>query len=137
MIMEDVSKAVDSGDLSLSNIASSIFDKLSTNQPTLYSYLGSNKTAMHDLPIWLNHYRSGDFNEIHNYTSAEYKAKCTHTCILILDSGIDEYITVYVDETPTTIRINAGDCFILENSVLHGLNTVKDRVIAIMVGILG
>jgi hypothetical protein len=133
--MEDVSGIIESGDLSISDIAPSIFDKLSTNQPTLYSHLGSNKTVMHDLPIWINHYRSGDFNEIHNHTSVEYQAKCTHTCILILDAGIDEYITVYVDGTPTTIRIHAGDCFILENSVLHGLNTVKDRVIAIMIGI--
>ena len=84
--------------------------------------------------MWINHYRKGDHNEIHRHDGFEWMAKCNYIGIIILNTGPDEHLILFDDAGmhSNNVILNTGDCFILENTILHGLDTVKESVTALM-----
>lgn len=99
----------------------------------LLSAIQSNRENLEILEVWMNAYYQDDFNEIHNHSDERYTNKCEFTGILILDCGSDEHLIIYDEQNqPQYYNINPGQLYIVGNETLHGLDTVKDKVIAIM-----
>jgi hypothetical protein len=110
------------------------YEDISLFTPEILSTTNSSKTSLEKLGIWINHYSKGDFNEIHDINSDEYQQKCNYTGILILEVGEDEDLIIF-DETntiPNKYKLERGDCYLIKNDILRGLEIVNDKLIALM-----
>jgi hypothetical protein len=117
-----------------SDVINNFYNDISSFNSVILNALESQKNKLDTIGLWINHYNAGDFNEIHNYNSQEYNEKCDYTGILILDTGINESMIIYDENNSESNNylLSKGDCFLIKNDTLRGLNEVQDRVIALM-----
>lgn len=109
------------------------YTELNLIKQQIFSHINSSKIEFEILDCWINVYSHGDFNEVHNHDSDEYNSKCEYTGILILDCGTNENLIIYNEQNESeNFHITPGNLYIIPNNVLHGLDTVKDKVIALM-----
>jgi hypothetical protein len=116
------------------NFIEEFYNNFSIFSTEILSSTNSSKTSLEKLGIWVNHYSRGDFNEIHNHSQNEYQQKCNYTGILILEVGENENLVIF-DETNTTsntYKLNNGNCYVIRNDILHGLEIINDKLIALM-----
>lgn len=115
-------------------IRNQFYDDISSFSNEIFTTMGSQKSNFDLLDMWINHYFAGDFNEMHSHNGEEYQQKCDYTGILILDVGENENLIVYDEQNiiQNNYILSVGDCFVVRNDILHGLEQVNDHLIAAM-----
>ena len=116
------------------NFVGQFYDDFSVFSSEILSSINSSKTYLEKIGIWVNHYSQGDFNEIHNHNQDEYQQKGDYTGILILEVGENEDLIIFdeTNTTPNNYKLTDGDCYLIRNDILHGLEIVNDKLIALM-----
>lgn len=89
-------------------------------QSEILAAIGGSLTTMNVPQAWINFYPVGMANELHNHAGFE---NSNHLAIFILESGNVPEKFLCKDSSGTTQEYDAvtGDCFIIENSEIHGL----------------
>ena len=82
--------------------------------------------------IWVNHYSSGESNEIHSHQNDTLAAD--YVAILVLRSHEDDELVIYDEqnEVGNVYSNETGSCFVVRTDILHGLNSVNSNFSAIM-----
>jgi hypothetical protein len=82
--------------------------------------IGSSLTTLEVPQAWINYYPVGMANELHNHAGFE---NSDHLAIFILQSGSVPEKFLCADGSGNIQEYDAvaGDCFIIENSQMHGL----------------
>ena len=87
---------------------------------------------------WINLYRQGSKNEMHNHEDAEFvNSNSSHVLIQVLETGgIPENLIIREsNNTEVSVPVIAGDVIVFHISVVHGLKTTLNKLRILLLGI--
>ena len=86
---------------------------------------------------WVTLYTKGSTNEFHTHEDQVFiESNSSHLLIQVLETGTsEENLTLYDNSTKINVPMAAGDIIVFHRSVVHGLETVLDKLRVLVLGI--